>query len=67
MNANAARRLSGVNGYVHKLRLEASDGAHVVITAPIGTHQRRGGWIFAKFIALAVTTTSLLLLAASRL
>ena len=48
-------------GYVHKLRLEARDGAHIEIQPlPTPTFRRQDGWILAKFVGLALAMGSLL-------
>jgi hypothetical protein len=54
--------------YVHKLRLEAREGARVEIQ-PLALQVRphQGGWILAKFIGASLAATSLLVLIAHEL
>jgi hypothetical protein len=51
--------------YVHKLRLEAREGAHVEIRPlDLQVRPQQGGWILAKFIGASLAATSLLVLIA---
>ena len=61
--------------YVHKLRLEASEGARVEVRAPIeradesqesATWLRTGGWIVAKLVGAAVAAAAVLGIVASQ-
>jgi hypothetical protein len=53
-------------GYVHKLRLEARDGANVSIGPELPAIERKyaTAWIIAKFVSLSLAFSSLLMFAA---
>jgi hypothetical protein len=57
---------SGSEGYIHKLRLEARDGAYLSIAPELPPSERKyaTAWIIAKFISLSLAFSSLLMFAA---
>ena len=53
--------------YVHKLRLEAREGADVEIRSPVVFAVRtQGGWIVAKLVGVALAVAALLVVVASQ-
>jgi hypothetical protein len=67
MNATSPARHP--NFYVHKLRLEAREGAHIEIGPPAEplSQSYQEGWIVAKFIAASLAIGSALMLLAQEL
>jgi hypothetical protein len=57
---------NGSDGYVHKLRLEAREGAYVSIAPALPAIESKyaAAWIVAKFVSLSIAFSSLLMLAA---
>jgi hypothetical protein len=59
MNATASAKNS--SPYVHKLRLEAREGARVAIDPLIESQPgSQSGWAIAKFVGASLAVTSLL-------
>ena len=58
--------MTNPDGYVHKLRLEALDGANVDIApdAPIESRTFATAWMITKFVWLSIALSSLLILLA---
>jgi hypothetical protein len=56
-------------GYIHKLRLEARDGAYLSIAPDSQPIERKyaTAWIIAKFVSLSLATSSLLMFVAREL
>ena len=58
--------MTNPDGYVHKLRLEALDGANVDIApdVPIESRTFATAWMITKFVWLSIALSSLLILLA---
>jgi hypothetical protein len=52
-----------IDGYVHKFRLDAHDGA-VNIQLPVIGKSVHGGWVLTKFVASALVLSAVLVAAA---